>query len=83
MLSLVPGIGVGVGRKESEMPEIVVYAMEGRSVDQKRALCQDITEAMVRNFKVPADAVVVSIVETSWHNKSKGGVLFSELPPKT
>jgi 4-oxalocrotonate tautomerase len=60
------------------MPEIIVYAIEGRTVEQKRGLVKDITEAVVRNFKVPAEAVVVQIVESSKESKAKGGVLFSE-----
>ena len=35
------------------MPEIHVYAAEGRSLDQKRQLVKDITDAVVRNFVVP------------------------------
>src|SRR6516165_5661599 len=38
--------------REKNMPEVVVYALGGRSVDQKRALCKDITDAVVKNFKV-------------------------------
>ena len=64
------------------MPEIYVYAVEGRTLDQKRSLVQDITAAMVKNFGVPADTVMVQIVESPKHNKAKGGVLFSERPPK-
>lgn len=60
------------------MPEIIVYAIEGRSVEQKRGLCKDITDAVVRHFSVPADAVVVQIVESPKTSKAKGGVLFSE-----
>ncbi|HXT78530.1 MAG TPA: 2-hydroxymuconate tautomerase [Acetobacteraceae bacterium] len=60
------------------MPEVYVYAVEGRSLDQKRALVQDITAAVVKNFGVSADAVLVQIVESSKDNKAKGGVLFSE-----
>jgi 4-oxalocrotonate tautomerase len=60
------------------MPEVYVYAVEGRSLEQKRALVKDITEAVVKNFKVGADAVMVQIVESSKENKAKGGVLFSE-----
>ena len=60
------------------MPEVYVYALEGRSLDQKRALVKDITDAVVKNFKVGADAVMVQIVESSKENKAKGGVLFSE-----
>jgi 4-oxalocrotonate tautomerase len=64
------------------MPEIYVYAVEGRSLDQKRGLVQDITAAMVKNFNVSAETVMVQIVESPKHNKAKGGVLFSERPPK-
>ena len=60
------------------MPEVYVYAVEGRSLDQKRALVKDITDAVVKNFRVGADAVMVQIVESAKENKAKGGVLFSE-----
>jgi 4-oxalocrotonate tautomerase len=60
------------------MPEIFVYAIEGRSLDQKRGLVKDITDAVVRNFNVTADAVMVQIVESSKTSKAKGGKLFSE-----
>ena len=60
------------------MPEVYVHAIEGRSKDQKRALITDITAAVVKNFGVAADAVLVEIIETSRDNKAKGGVLFSE-----
>ena len=60
------------------MPEIYVHAVKGRSHEQKRALVKDITDAVVKNFSVPADAVVVEIVESEPTLKAKGGVLFSE-----
>jgi 4-oxalocrotonate tautomerase len=60
------------------MPEVYVHAVEGRSKDQKRALIKDITDAVVKNFGVGADAVLVEIIESSRDNKAKGGVLFSE-----
>ena len=60
------------------MPEIIVYAIEGRSLQQKRGLVKDITDAVVRNFDVSADVVVVQIVESAKDSKAKGGVLFSE-----
>jgi 4-oxalocrotonate tautomerase len=65
-------------REKPDMPEIYVHAVEGRTVDQKRALVRDITEAVVKNFNVNADSVMVQIVESPKHNKAKGGVLFSE-----
>lgn len=60
------------------MPEIIVYAVEGRSPEQKRALMRDITDAVVRNYGVPAERVVVQIVESRTDSKSRGGIPFSE-----
>ncbi len=60
------------------MPEVYVHAAKGRTAEQKRGLLKDITDAVVRNFGVPADAVTVTIVEADLDLKSKGGVLFSE-----
>ena len=34
------------------MPEVVFYALGGRSVEQKRALVKDFTDAVVKNYKV-------------------------------
>ena len=62
------------------MPEVVVYLAEGRSLDQKRGLVKEITDAVVKNCAVTPDVVTVSIMETPKYNKAKGGVLFSERP---
>jgi len=64
------------------MPEIVVYAVGNRTQEAKAGLCKDITDAVVKNYKVPAEAVVVTLVETPRTDKSKGGVLFSDMPPR-
>jgi 4-oxalocrotonate tautomerase len=64
------------------MPEVVIYALGGRSVDQKRALCKDITDAIVKNYKVEPAAVVITLVETAKTDKAKGGVLFAEMGQK-
>jgi 4-oxalocrotonate tautomerase len=58
------------------MPLITVKAVEGRSLEQKRGLVKDITEAVVKNFGVPADTVTVDIVELKRENIAKGGQLF-------
>ena len=60
------------------MPEVYVHAVKGRTPEQKRGLIKDITDAVVKNFGVPIDAVVIEIVETDPTLKAKGGVLFSE-----
>ena len=67
--------------REGNMPEVYVHAVKGRTLEQKRALIKDITDAVVRNFNAPADAVTVEIVEAEPTSKAKGGVLFSERPP--
>jgi 4-oxalocrotonate tautomerase len=64
------------------MPEVVVYILEGRSIDQKRGLVKDITDAVVKNAGAPPEAVTVSIVESPKTSKGKGGVLFSEMPAR-
>ena len=61
------------------MPEILVHIVEGRSPASKKALLKDITDAVVRNFGVPADRVVVQIVESPRDSKSRGGVPFDEM----
>jgi 4-oxalocrotonate tautomerase len=66
-------------QRETEMPEIYVHAVKGRTLDQKRALVKDITDAVVKNFSVPLEAVVVEIIESEPTAKAKGGVLFSEM----
>ena len=61
------------------MPEVIVYILEGRSIEQKRGLVKDITTAVVKNTGAPTEAVTVSLVETAKTSKAKGGVLFSEM----
>jgi 4-oxalocrotonate tautomerase len=60
------------------MPEVIIEMMQGRSQDEKRSLVKDITDAVVRNCKVDADAVTVIIHENPRTDKAKGGILFSE-----
>jgi 4-oxalocrotonate tautomerase len=76
-----PASGYGFGnanRREAKVPEIVVYAVEGRTPEQKKALMKDITDAVVKNFGVKIEAVTVQIVEAKKTDKAKGGVPFTE-----
>jgi len=61
------------------LPEILVHIVEGRSVESKKALMRDITEAVVKNFNVAPDRVVVQIVESPRSSKMRGGVAFDEM----
>lgn len=60
------------------MPEIIVELVEGRSLDQKRALVKGITEVVVETCNVQPEQVVVIIHENPRTDKAKGGVLFSD-----
>jgi 4-oxalocrotonate tautomerase len=60
------------------MPEIMVFAVTGRTTEQKRGLVRDLTDAMVKNFAVAAESVTVQIIESPKDSKAKGGVLFSD-----
>jgi 4-oxalocrotonate tautomerase len=62
----------------AKMPEIVVYAAEGRTVEQKKQLLRAVTAAVADSFEIDANSVTVSIIETPKHHKSKGGVPFDE-----
>lgn len=60
------------------MPEVIIELAEGRTLDQKRALVQGVTNVVVETCNVQPEQVVVIIHETPRTNKAKGGVLFSE-----
>ena len=58
------------------MPLITVKAIEGRTVEQKRGLVIDITEAVVKNFGVKPEVVKIDIVEYNKENMAEAGKLF-------
>ncbi len=58
------------------MPLVTVKAIEGRTIEQKRGLVKDITEAVVKNFRVEPESVTVDLVEYSRENLAKAGKLF-------
>jgi 4-oxalocrotonate tautomerase len=64
--------------EEPAMPEVIVHAVEGRTAAQKKALCADITAAVVKHFNAPIEAVTVTVIEAPRQTKMKGGVMFSE-----
>ena len=57
------------------MPFVIVKADEGRSIEQKRGLVKDITDAVCRNFKVPPEAVSIMIQEGKKENRARAGKL--------
>jgi 4-oxalocrotonate tautomerase len=60
------------------MPEITVSMAAGRTDEQKAGMMRDITQALVTNLGVEADAVVIQINEAPLAHKMKGGKTFVE-----
>ena len=58
------------------MPLITVKAIEGRTIEQKRGLAKDITEAIVKNFGAKPESVMIDIVEYRKENLAEAGKLF-------
>ncbi|MFC1966347.1 2-hydroxymuconate tautomerase [Chloroflexota bacterium] len=57
------------------MPLVTVEADVGRTVEQKRGLVKDITEAVTKNFNAKPEAVIVLIHELSKENVAIAGKL--------
>jgi 4-oxalocrotonate tautomerase len=69
------------GRKntrETKMPEITISMAAGRTEEQKVGMMRDITQALVKNLGVDAEAVVIQINEAPLIHKMKGGKTFVE-----
>ena len=64
--------------EEIKMPEITVSMAFGRTDEQKAGMMRDITQALVKNLGVDADAVVIQINEAPLAHKMKGGKTFVE-----
>lgn len=64
------------------MPEVSVNMAAGRTEEQKKGMMLDITQALVKNLGVDAEAVTVQINEAPLHNKMKGGKTFVERQKK-
>ncbi len=57
------------------MPLIIIEADEGRTIEQKRGLVKDITEAVCKNFAVPPQAVSILMHEGKKENRARAGKL--------
>jgi 4-oxalocrotonate tautomerase len=60
------------------MPVVTVELWEGRTLDQKRALCRAITEAMIEHAGAKPDALHVILHEVPRENWARAGVLGTD-----
>ena len=63
---------------ERTAPAAAPRMAAGRTEEQKLGMMRDITQALVKNLGVDADAVVIQINEAPLHHKMKGGKSFVE-----
>ena len=63
------------------MPTIHVELFAGRTVDQKRALAQALTDATVRTLGGSPEAVDVIFTDVQKHDWASGGRLWSDKAP--
>ena len=61
------------------MPIVIVELWEGRSIDKKRQLVENLTTALM-NIGVSREAVHIIIKDNPKHNWASGGILASEKP---
>ena len=62
------------------MPFVQIFALEGRTSDQKRELVQAVTRSVCESIAVKPGDVQVVIVDTPRENWGTAGVLASDPP---
>lgn len=60
------------------MPTLRVELLEGRTVEQKKALVEALTKAVVDTLGSKAESVDVVLHDIKRHDWATGGVLWSE-----
>ncbi len=60
------------------MPHVTVQLLAGRTVDQKRACAEAITQAIVENLNTTPDSTSVVFQEVQRHDWASGGMLISD-----
>lgn len=60
------------------MPTYHLEMMEGRSLEQKRKLVEEVTRVTVQTLGCKPEAVTVVITEVKRENWATGGVLWSD-----
>ena len=63
------------------MPIIQVHMIEGRTVDQKRALVAGVTDAVVKSLNVKPDDVRIILEEMARQDYAIAGVLHADKKP--
>jgi 4-oxalocrotonate tautomerase len=60
------------------MPLVTIKIVEGRTLEQKRGMAKDVTQAIVNNIGCPASAVHIDVVELKPQDLAVGGELWCD-----
>ncbi|MHA1195944.1 MAG: 4-oxalocrotonate tautomerase DmpI [Promethearchaeota archaeon] len=64
------------------MPSIIIEGPKLEDIDIKRMLVEEITNVVVKAYKIPKEHVMVLIKENSSENVGTGGILIADLRKK-
>ncbi|UCF97491.1 MAG: tautomerase family protein [Spirochaetaceae bacterium] len=60
------------------MPSITIEMFEGRTVDQKRSVAQNVTQAIIDTLGVKREIVKIRFIDIKKHDIAWGGELVSD-----
>ncbi len=60
------------------MPHVTIDMLKGRTLEQKRQMAKDITEAIVKNVGCPDASVQIQFNEVEAENLAQAGKLFCD-----
>jgi 4-oxalocrotonate tautomerase len=60
------------------MPIVQIEILEGRTVEQKRAMAKEVTDAICKTLNAKPDAVRIIIRDMKFENYASAGVLRSD-----
>ena len=66
------------GKEVMRMPVVRIDMFKGRTLAQKKALVEKVTDAIVEAVDVPKESVTVILRDIDRENFAQGGTLFSE-----
>jgi 4-oxalocrotonate tautomerase len=66
------------GRKETRMPLVEIHLLEGRTDEQKKALCAAVTEAVRTSLGAPVETIRVWLQEFSPKEYMAAGVWYGD-----
>jgi 4-oxalocrotonate tautomerase len=60
------------------MPLVTVKILEGRTLEQKRGMVKDVTDAIAKNLGCPTSAIHIDIMEMKTDNYAADGKLWCD-----